>query len=450
MPTESTVYRALLAMPPEISEERGAAKDVLLNWNAATGRQQRIHLEPVDADHLNIDRSDLTEEIDILVGAFWTTAGNETAGETDFADVVNRLAIDGGLPALIGFCEDDLPQNQVDMEEYNRLQAFREKCHDIGYFTYVTEREYETQLNNALTRTMNRVLSADSDSRASDDHEGPSEYDPEVDYERLELSAEMHQAQDNQNIDRVVERLQEAGIEQPYSVLDVGCGYGTVTRSRFGHDERFEVLAIDDSKEVLQIAKDEYSANNIEYRWLDANDVGKADLGSFDLVFASYLFHHVENQESILSLLWNRVRDGGVLMVRSCDDGQYLHYPPNENMDWIIDTTDDIAGSSDRTHGRRLPTQMKRLSPAPADVWLDMKNYHTVGRDSSERRDYWTVFHSNRLHYAEVRAEQDDATRREKQRYQDMAERMTELKDKITGNEHILDAKSVPVAVAVK
>ncbi len=169
------------------------------------------------------------------------------------------------------------------------------------------------------------------------------------------------------------------GLEPLYSVLDAGCGYGTVTQSRFGNDDRFEVVTIDEAEDVLEIAKDRYSAPNIEYRWLAVNNLGKANLGTFDIVFASYLFHHIANQESVLSLLWEHVRDDGVLAVRSCEDGQHMHYPPEDEMDWIVERTDEIPGRSDRTHGRRLPTHLKRLSPPPEDVWLDLKNYHTSG-----------------------------------------------------------------------
>ncbi|WP_433632762.1 hypothetical protein [Halomicrococcus sp. NG-SE-24] len=73
-----------------------------------------------------------------------------------------------------------------------------------------------------------------------------------------------------------------------------------------------------------------------------------------------------------------------------------------------------------------------------------------VGRDSGERHDYWDVFHSNRLHYAKVRAERDDATREDKQLYETMSDRMDRLEDKVIGNEHVFDVKSVPLAVAAK
>lgn len=277
----------------------------------------------------------------------------------------------------------------------------------------------------------------------------PSEYDPVVDHERLRLSAEIHRAQDERNIERIVSRFRDRGIAQPYRVLDAGCGYGTVTESRFGEDDRFEVLAVDSIQRVLTVAKQQYAASNIEYRRLDVNHIDEAALGTFDLVFSTYLFHHLTDQKAVLSLLWERVRSGGAMAIRSCDDGQHIHYPRDERMEWLVNETDAIPGSSDRTHGRRLPTHLQRLTPEPTDVWLDLQNYHTVGRDRAERRAYWDVFHSNRLHYAKVRARSAGATKADERLCAAMSERMDELKQKIVENTHVFDAKSVPVAVAM-
>jgi SAM-dependent methyltransferase len=450
MPTEAIVYRVLLAMPDDIEEERRVAKDVMLNWNSMTGRNHDIHLEPVDARDVN-GRSSLNEEIDIVLGTFWATTND--SGGINYADMVRQLANEE-TASTIAFCEANIPTEQLDPEEYATLEAFKDDCRETGtgYFTYSNCEEYESQLRRDIARTMDGFL-MDSESyfeENKDEHDGPSEYNPEVDHERLQLSEAMHRDQDERNLDRIIEDFQERGIEPPYRVLDAGCGYGTVCQRRFGGDERFEVLAIDGSEDVLKIANDQYTAQNIEYRWLDVNNLDAADLGKFDLVFVSYVFHHLDNQESALALLWDRVREDGALLIRSCDDGQHLHYPPNEDMDWVVDITDTIPGSSDRTHGRRLPTQMKRLSPTPDDVWMDMENYHTVGRDSTERREYWDVFHSNRLHYAKVRAEREDATAEDERLYADMSEQMTRIKDEITDNSHIFDAKSVPVVVAMK
>ncbi|AQL41631.1 hypothetical protein BV210_02380 [Halorientalis sp. IM1011] len=451
MPTQATVYRILIATPAEVEEETYAATNAVLDWNSVKGRGKNIHLEPVQYPaHVETDPDDLASEFDLVIGAFWTQTGGIAESGSSILDVVRRLAFNESVPTIVGFSEKEIPPGKLDPEQYGAVEDFREECRSEGlYFTYESIEEYQSQLEQELTQTMAGLLDGPSFTTKDDTHES-SEYDPEVDHERLRLSAEMHREQDVRNIQRVVDHFEEVGIDQPYRVLDTGCGYGTVTRDRFGNDDRFDVVGIDHTKSVVKTAREEYAAPNIEYRWMDVNNLGDSSLGAFDLVFSSYLFHHLENQEPVLSLLWEHVDDDGALLVRSCDDGQHLHYPPDKDMDWVVEITDEIKGSSDRGHGRRLYTHMNRLTPAPEGISLDLKNYHTGGMDTEERRQYWDVFHSNRLHYAERLANRDEATLEDQDLYETMSEKMDQLEEKFVDNSHFLDAKSVPVAVAFK
>lgn len=465
MPTKATVYRALIASPSDVQEERNATKDVVMQWNAAHSRQHGVYIEPVLYEtHVakdlgdspqNIISDQLIDDCDLVIGVFWSRIGTETDSEPGGAvEEIKTLAFEKDRSAIVGFSQRDIPHSQLDVEQYQAVESFKGECRERGlYFTYETLEEYKNQLSQELANTMNRVLERESETeftkKSKQDAEA-SEYDPEVDHERLALSSETHKEQDLDNLAAVIDHLDAVGIEPPYRVLDAGCGYGTVTRDRFGGDERFEVLAVDEVPGVLRVARSEYDAENIEYRQLDVNDLDSADVGTFDLVVSTYLFHHLENQEPVLSMLWERVREGGALFVRSCEDGQHIHYPPDEDMDWLVGVTDDIKGSSDRTHGRRLYTHLRRLRPEPERIDLDLRNYHTAGKTREEREQYWDVFHSNRLHYAKVLAERPDATKQDEALYRKMKKRFDRLEQKFTDNAAFLDAKSVPLTVAYK
>ncbi|AGB17401.1 hypothetical protein Halru_2830 [Halovivax ruber XH-70] len=210
MPTEATVYRVLLVMGDDIDQERSVARDVVIDWNSTTGRSQDIYLEPVSAVHLNLDTTDLAEEIDAVLGTFWTTVENARTTSDCLTDTVRQLAFDGHTPSIIGFSEQNVPTSKLDPDKYAAVQDFREECRKTGYFTYATLEEYESRLQQSLSRMMDEIL---SDPRrqfvVESEHEGPSEYDVEVDYDRLELSADVHREQDERNLDRVVERFEE-------------------------------------------------------------------------------------------------------------------------------------------------------------------------------------------------------------------------------------------------
>lgn len=276
-----------------------------------------------------------------------------------------------------------------------------------------------------------------------------SGYDVDVDHGRLQRSEAVHADQDHAVIDAVLSTLEDTGLTKPYRVLDAGCGYGTVTIERFGDDERFDVTAIDNSENALQVARSWYNAENIDYQLQDVRYLDQNELGEFDIVFSSYLFHHLGQQQEVLGHLWEHVSDEGALIVRSCDDGQHLHYPRDEQMDWVVNVTDKIPGSSDRTHGRRLPVEMQELDPEPAEIGLHTWNYSTAGCDKEGRVQYWDVFHSNRRHYAE-RVIDNSTDGDEIELAENLIEAMDELRDKFEEQSGFIDMKTVPMAVAYR
>ena len=80
------------------------------------------------------------------------------------------------------------------------------------------------------------------------------------------------------------------------SVLELGCGTGYFTRelARSGAD----VVAIDVSPELLEIAKANCSAPNVRYEIRNAYELGYPDT-VFDSVMGSSVLHHLEIEEAI-------------------------------------------------------------------------------------------------------------------------------------------------------
>ena len=112
--------------------------------------------------------------------------------------------------------------------------------------------------------------------------------------------------------------LSRAGLAPGMTVLDVGCGTGTVTSwiasrvARGGH-----VLGVDASEEQLAVAGQAATAaglDNVEFRALSAADLDKLDR-RFDLVFARFLLVHVTDPVLVLRAMLNRVRPGGLLAL---------------------------------------------------------------------------------------------------------------------------------------
>jgi SAM-dependent methyltransferase len=93
------------------------------------------------------------------------------------------------------------------------------------------------------------------------------------------------------------------------TVLELGCGIGYFSRelSRSGAD----VVAIDVSAELLEIAKANYSAPNVRYEIQNAYALSYAD-AVFDSVVGSSVLHHLEIQEALREV-YRVLKPGGTI-----------------------------------------------------------------------------------------------------------------------------------------
>lgn len=117
----------------------------------------------------------------------------------------------------------------------------------------------------------------------------------------------------------IAERLlEEFGPCDDKRVLDFGSGDGYL--SRYLLSEVGQVVGTDSSQEMV----DKYNANadnqglSREEMWATVcSDVGETseDIGLFDYVVSSIVFHHVENIEATTRVLVNKMKEGGWLAV---------------------------------------------------------------------------------------------------------------------------------------
>ena len=93
--------------------------------------------------------------------------------------------------------------------------------------------------------------------------------------------------------------------------LDVGCGSGILAYelSRFFT----QVVAIDISIPMLEMARKKRPAPNIDYRFGDANDLDV--VGPFDAIVSRTTLHHVDDLPATLRRLRSLLRPGGRLIV---------------------------------------------------------------------------------------------------------------------------------------
>ena len=95
-------------------------------------------------------------------------------------------------------------------------------------------------------------------------------------------------------------------------VIDIGCGFGTLTFA-LSKLKPLKVVGIDNSVRMLELAKRVNPAQNIEYKRLNAENL--ITLGEkFDMVCSSLMFHYIEDLSSMVKSIREMLCDGGRLI----------------------------------------------------------------------------------------------------------------------------------------
>lgn len=152
--------------------------------------------------------------------------------------------------------------------------------------------------------------------------------------------------------------LSELGVAQAGHILEIGCGPGFVTRLLQAVAPQSEIIAVDQSFELL--------------RQLPANPPGEAsgtvwpiqssgerlpvpdDWAHF--AYARFLLQHVPDPLSITLEARRTLMPGGIFCIADSDDGLVLQYPENDRLSQLLRDADrsqrDAGG--DRFVGRKL------------------------------------------------------------------------------------------------
>jgi SAM-dependent methyltransferase len=105
--------------------------------------------------------------------------------------------------------------------------------------------------------------------------------------------------------------LASVGVAGAGRALDIGCGAGRRTIELASHFD--EVVGVDLSAPLVELARSRRSAPNVRYEVADLSAFDDAD--GFDLVFSANTLHHVDPLEPALEHLRGLVRPGGTAVL---------------------------------------------------------------------------------------------------------------------------------------
>lgn len=123
------------------------------------------------------------------------------------------------------------------------------------------------------------------------------------------------------------------------SLLDVGCGPGTITVDLARRLDPGEVIGVDSSEEIVRravaLAEDE-GVRNAAFRVGDMYALDFAD-DTFDVVHAHQVLQHVANPVAAMKEVRRVLKPGGIFAARDVDYGGVVWYPELPGLrQWMI------------------------------------------------------------------------------------------------------------------
>ena len=127
-------------------------------------------------------------------------------------------------------------------------------------------------------------------------------------------------------------------LRRGMSVLDVGCGPGSITRGLAEHVAPGPVVGLDLSRETLEAARRDAAArglDNLRYQEGSVYALPFPD-AAFDVVYAHQVLQHLRERDAALREMLRVVRPGGCVAVRDVDWGTAAYWPRDPWIDRFI------------------------------------------------------------------------------------------------------------------
>ena len=116
-------------------------------------------------------------------------------------------------------------------------------------------------------------------------------------------------------------------------ILDIGCGTGLLTARIARRHPQLEVIGIDASRPMIEVAKRKRSSSNCHFRQALGEDLPYAE-ASFDLVTSALFFHHIDCalKQQTLKEIRRVLKPKGELLIADMDR-------PYTALGWVMSWT---------------------------------------------------------------------------------------------------------------
>jgi cyclopropane-fatty-acyl-phospholipid synthase len=125
-----------------------------------------------------------------------------------------------------------------------------------------------------------------------------------------------------------------AGLEDGMDILELGCGWGSLTLWMAQHFPNARITAVSNSRQQRQFILAEAQRRGVKPPTIITADVNAFDPGAtFDRIVSVEMFEHVRNYRTLLSRIASWLRPEGQLFVHIFTHARVAY--PFESNDWI-------------------------------------------------------------------------------------------------------------------
>jgi cyclopropane-fatty-acyl-phospholipid synthase len=132
---------------------------------------------------------------------------------------------------------------------------------------------------------------------------------------------------------------ERAGLADGEQVLELGCGWGSLTLWMAEHFPRARITAVSNSrtqKQFIDARAAERGLANVEVLTRDANVLDFPPERRFDRVVSVEMFEHMRNYETLLGRIAGWLRPGGTLFVHIFTHARYAYpFEVRDASDWM-------------------------------------------------------------------------------------------------------------------
>jgi len=167
----------------------------------------------------------------------------------------------------------------------------------------------------------------------------------------------------------------EPHLRPGLSLIDVGCGPGSITAEFAGRLGPDAVLGVDTSRDVIALANERYSDSGASFQVMDGYALEIED-DRYDIAHAHQVLQHVSDPVAALREMKRVVRPGGIVAVRDADYAGMHWAPHSPAMDHWLSVYRQVAHANEAEPdaGRHLirwarEAGFEAVEPTAA-VWL--------------------------------------------------------------------------------